>query len=173
MQSTIETRKFLASNDVRALILKHEVMYAARLAMHLSTNKFVMGDFDMETGQDLENAIDEVYGKWFLGGEPFLWNMAIERRMPQLQRIITKKGAYFIHELKYAEASDPENRFSVFEFRREVARGIWANLNSELIYYTNANDERFSIQAEKDILRNLLVHLAEIPLGYPAYASGA
>lgn len=54
MQSTIETRKFLASNDVRALILKHEVMYAARLAMHLSTNKFVMGDFDMETGQDLE-----------------------------------------------------------------------------------------------------------------------
>lgn len=43
----------------------------------------------------------------------------------------------------------------------------------ELNYYTNANDERFSIQAEKDILRNLLVHLAEIPLGYPVYASGA
>ena len=54
-----------------------------------------------------------------------------------------------------------------------MARAIWANLNSELIYYTNANDERFSIQAEKDILRNLLVHLAEAPLGYPAYASGA
>ena len=43
----------------------------------------------------------------------------------------------------------------------------------ELLYYTNANDERFSIQAEKDILRNLLVHLAEIPLGYPVYSSGA
>ena len=50
----------------------------------------------------------------------------------------------------------------MFEFRREVARAIWANLNMELIYYTNANDERFSIQAEKDILRNLLVHLAEM-----------
>ena len=61
----------------------------------------------------------------------------------------------------------------MFEFRREVARAIWANLNSELIYYTNANDERFSIQAEPDILRNLLVHLAEIPLGYPVHASGA
>ena len=43
----------------------------------------------------------------------------------------------------------------------------------ELLYFTNANDERFSIQAEKDILRNLLVHLAEVPLGYPVYASGA
>lgn len=43
----------------------------------------------------------------------------------------------------------------------------------ELLYYTNANDERFSIQAEKDILRNLLVQTAEIPLGYPVYNSGA
>ena len=43
----------------------------------------------------------------------------------------------------------------------------------ELFYYTNANDERFSIQAEKDILRNILVQLAEIPLGYPVYSSGA
>jgi hypothetical protein len=43
----------------------------------------------------------------------------------------------------------------------------------ELMYYTNANVERFSIQAEKDILRNLLIHLAEPPLGYPVYASGA
>ena len=78
-----------------------------------------------------------------------------------------------MHQLKFGKASDADSRFSVFEFRREVARAIWANLNMELVYYTNANDERFSIQAEKDILRNLLVHLAEIPLGYPVYASGA
>lgn len=60
----------------------------------------------------------------------------------------------------------------MYQFRSEVVRGIWANLNTELLYYTNANDERFSIQAEKDILRNLLVQMAEIPLGYPVYSSG-
>ena len=87
--------------------------------------------------------------------------------------MITKKGQHYVHQLKYGKATDADSRFSVFEFRREVARAIWANLNSELIYWTNANDERFSIQAEKDILRNLLVHLAENPLGYPVYASGA
>jgi len=59
------------------------------------------------------------------------------------------------------------------EFRSEVIRGIWANLNTELTYFTNANDERFSIQAEKDILRNLLIQFAEIPFGYPVFASGA
>ena len=48
VQSTIETRKFLASNDERALFLKNEVLYAARLAMHISSNKFVLADFDME-----------------------------------------------------------------------------------------------------------------------------
>ena len=154
-----------------------------------------MADLDVEQGKDLEvstneylatthlnvvlllfefqNLIQSEYGKWFLGGEPYVWNTAIERRYPQLERIITKKNDFFMHQLKYGKAKDKDARFSVFEFRREVSRSIWANLNMELNYYTNANDERFSIQAEKDILRNLLVHLAEIPLGYPVCASGA
>lgn len=61
----------------------------------------------------------------------------------------------------------------MFQFRTEVIRGIWANQSMELLFYTNANDERYSIQAEKDILRNLLIQLAEVPFGYPVYSSGA
>ena len=38
---------------MRALFLKNEILYAARLAMHLSLDKFVMGDLDVETGNDL------------------------------------------------------------------------------------------------------------------------
>ena len=48
-----------------------------------------------------QNLIAGEYGKWFLGGEPFAWNEAIARRFPQLERIITKKGQLFIHQLKY------------------------------------------------------------------------
>ena len=84
--------------------------------------------------------------------------------------MVEKGGQYFVHRLRYGQ--NEETKFSLFEFRSEVARGIWANLNFELLYLTNANDERFSIQAEKDILRNILVQLAEIPLGYPVYSSG-
>ena len=50
IQSTIETRKFIQSTDERALFLKNEILYAARLAMHLSLDKAVMGDFELETG---------------------------------------------------------------------------------------------------------------------------
>ncbi len=81
--------------------------------------------------------------------------MAIEKQMPNLERLLEKSGSYFVHRLRYGTAE--ETKFSVFEFRSEVVRGIWANLNVELLYLTNANDERFSIQAEKDILRNILV----------------
>lgn len=48
VQSSVETRKFLQSTDTRALFLKNEILYAVRLAMHLSMDKFVMADFDME-----------------------------------------------------------------------------------------------------------------------------
>lgn len=110
--------------------------------------------------------------EWYFGSEEFLWNTAIEKNLPNLERIITNKdGTYFSHRLKFGFNKD--STFGVFQFRREVIRGIWSNQNTELLYYTNANDERFSIQAEKDILRNLLIQLAEIPLGYPVYCSGA
>ena len=92
--------------------------------------------------------------------------------MGNLQRIIaTKDGEFKAHRLIFGNSK--ESKFSVFQFRREVVRGIWANMQKELLYYTNANDERFSIQAEKDILRNLLIQLADIPFGYPVYNSGA
>jgi hypothetical protein len=93
--------------------------------------------------------------EWFLAGEDYLWNTAIEKNMPNLERIIEKKGQYFTHRLKFGSVE--ETQFYLYEFRSEVVRGIWANLNMELLYYTNANDERFSIQAERDILRNILV----------------
>jgi hypothetical protein len=119
----------------------------------------------------LQEEITQFDKDWFFGSEEYLWNSAIERNLPNLERLIQKQGFYFAHRLKFGQSK--ESAFSLFEFRREVIRGIWGNLNMELLYYTNANDERFSIQAEKDILRNLLVQLAEVPLGYPVYSSGA
>ena len=53
----------------------------------------------------------------------------------------------------------------------EVVRGQWANLGLELLYMTNDDEERYSIQAHPTILRNLTVQAADPPLGYPIYAS--
>jgi hypothetical protein len=56
--------------------------------------------------------------------------------------------------------------------RREFVKGIWANLNHELLYLTNEDDERYSIQADKNMIRNITIQLAEPPLGYPVFSSG-
>jgi hypothetical protein len=60
---------------------------------------------------------------------------------------------------------------NVGRLNAEVARSLWASLSWELLYLTNDDDERYSIQAEERLLRNLTVEVADPPLGYPAYAS--
>jgi len=139
----LDTREFLNSTDLDALRLKNEIFYSAKLALHVCIDKFIMYDLEIPKGQELFDLIQSEDGGWFLGGEEFMWNSAIERGLPKLERIIRKNDQYFIHQLKYGKSE--ESKFSVFQFRREVVRAIWANLNMELLYYTNANDERFSI----------------------------
>ncbi|KAJ3133265.1 Pecanex-like protein 4 [Irineochytrium annulatum] len=53
----------------------------------------------------------------------------------------------------------------------EAIRGIWANLAYELLYLTNDDDERYSIQAHRKVLRNLSIQTADPPLGYPVWLS--
>ncbi|KAJ3115309.1 Pecanex-like protein 4 [Phlyctochytrium bullatum] len=53
----------------------------------------------------------------------------------------------------------------------ESLRSIWANLAYELLYLTNDDDERFSIQASTRLLRNISIESAEPPLGYPIWRS--
>lgn len=54
----------------------------------------------------------------------------------------------------------------------EAVRGQWASLALELLYFTNDDEERYSIQAHPVLLRNLTIQAADPPLGYPVYSSG-
>ena len=53
----------------------------------------------------------------------------------------------------------------------ENVNSIWANVVLELLYFTNDDDERYSIQAHGQLLRNLVVQAADPPLGYPLYSA--
>lgn len=55
----------------------------------------------------------------------------------------------------------------------ESVQSQWSSLALELLYFTNDDEERYSIQAHPAILRNLTVQAADPPLGYPVYASGS
>lgn len=49
--------------------------------------------------------------------------------------------------------------------------GIWADLALELLFLTNDDEERYSIQAHPHLLRNLSIQTAEPPLGYTVHSS--
>ncbi len=55
---------------------------------------------------------------------------------------------------------------------RAALESIWTDLALELVYLTNDDEERYSIQAHSHLLRNLSIQTAEPPLGYSVYASG-
>lgn len=63
--------------------------------------------------------------------------------------------------------------FYVGTLNGEAVRSIWSNLQQELFYFTNDDDERLSIQALPTLLRNIAISAAEPPLGYPIYSSQA
>lgn len=58
----------------------------------------------------------------------------------------------------------------VGKLNAEAVRGQWANLSWELLYATNDDEERYSIQAQPLLLRNLTVQAADPPLGYPIFS---
>ena len=60
---------------------------------------------------------------------------------------------------------------SLSSINAEAVRGQWANLSLELLYLTNDDEERYSIQAHPGLLRNLTVQAADPPLGYPIFSS--
>jgi len=63
-----------------------------------------------------------------------------------------------------------EQPFYIGKINEEAVRAIWTSLSMEMLYFTSDDDERYSIQAHPLLLRNLTIHAAEPPLGYPLYA---
>ena len=60
-----------------------------------------MAELDIPDNSELLELIKSEDGEWFLGGEEFLWNTAIERGLPKLERMLNKKGEFYVHQLKY------------------------------------------------------------------------
>ncbi|XP_071534106.1 pecanex-like protein 4 [Panulirus ornatus] len=76
------------------------------------------------------------------------------------------KGVHTSHLLTLGEAE-----IAVGRLGSETVRGLWASLVAELLYLTNDDDERYSIQAQPGLLRNLTIQAADPPLGYPIFSS--
>ena len=80
--------------------------------------------------------------------------------------------AYIKKQLSIRRMAQHETDMYVFQADEVIVRSVWANLRFELLYATNDDDERYSIQTHPKLLRNLWVEACEQPYGYPSYCSG-
>ncbi|KAK8896026.1 Pecanex-like protein 4 [Tritrichomonas musculus] len=62
-------------------------------------------------------------------------------------------------------------RWDVFQMKHEWIRALWSNDEKNIIFYSQQDNERISIQHNDVLLNNMIMQAADIPVGYPAYTS--
>jgi hypothetical protein len=105
-------KDFLESTDMNVVHLKHIILQSARLAFHWSFESFVMGELELTENKEfivsiylichiqfltillfiIKDEIETMDKQWYLGSEEYLWNAAIERNLPNMERLIQKDG---------------------------------------------------------------------------------
>ncbi|OXB70929.1 UNVERIFIED_CONTAM: hypothetical protein H355_013779 [Colinus virginianus] len=140
---------------------------AFRYTFKLMVDKASLGP--VENFKELINCLEEYESDWYIGLVSDLeWQQAVLQEKPYLFSLGHDRnmGIYTGRVLTLQELL-----VQVGKLNAEAVRGQWANLSWELLYATNDDEERYSIQAHPVLLRNLTVQAADPPLGYPVYSS--
>ncbi|XP_004681876.1 PREDICTED: pecanex-like protein 4 [Condylura cristata] len=140
---------------------------AFRYALKLMIDKASLGP--IEDFKELTTYLEEYESDWYIGlVSDEKWKEAILQEKPYLFSLgyDPNMGVYTGRVLTLQELL-----IQVGKLNAEAVRGQWANLSWELLYATNDDEERYSIQAHPLLLRNLTVQAADPPLGYPIYSS--
>uniref|UniRef100_A0A3Q3X230 Pecanex-like protein n=1 Tax=Mola mola TaxID=94237 RepID=A0A3Q3X230_MOLML len=123
----------------------------------------------MESPDELFSTLEEYERDWYIGLVTEKgWHDSVLQEKPSVFSLghDLAMGTYTGRVL-----SLQEQLVHVGRLNGEGVRGQWANLSWELLYATNDDEERYSIQAHPFMLRNLTVQAADPPLGYPIYSS--
>ncbi|XP_069589615.1 pecanex-like protein 4 isoform X1 [Ranitomeya imitator] len=140
---------------------------AFRYTFKLMVDKASLGP--VEDFKELLNYLEEYDNDWYIGlVSDSEWQQAVLQEKPYLFSLghDPNMGVYTGRVLTLQD-----QLVQIGKLNGEAVRGQWANLSWELLYATNDDEERYSIQAHPVLLRNLTVQAADPPLGYPIYSS--
>ncbi|XP_048341813.1 pecanex-like protein 4 isoform X2 [Sphaerodactylus townsendi] len=140
---------------------------AFRYTVKLMVDKASLGPF--ESSEELLSCLEGYENDWFIGvASEQEWQEAVLQEKPFLFSLglDADKGVCTSRTLTLQEFPVPVGKLS-----GEAVRGQWANLSWEMLYATNDDEERFSMQAHLVLLRNLTIQAADPPHGSPVYSS--
>ncbi|XP_022650721.1 pecanex-like protein 4 isoform X1 [Varroa destructor] len=143
-------------------LVRQAVQYTTKLAV----DTVIIGEAETET--ELARILRDYDARWFIGIEGSAqWNKCVTDEIPYMFSIAhdASDDVYTSHLLSLI-LDEP---VYVGTLSGPTVDAIWATLSLELLYITNDDDERYSIQAHPWLLRNLAIQAADPPLGYPVY----
>lgn len=147
--------------------LRKIVLTSYRYSVKLSLDQTLIGPINDD--DEFYECLQDYDNHWHIGVDGDQeWKDAILKNCPYLFSI-----GYNIVEDTYVShlLSLEDQPVFIGSLNSALVQSIWSSLCIELLYLTNDDDERYSIQAEPTILRNLTVQAANQPLGYPVYSS--
>ncbi|XP_063688520.1 pecanex-like protein 4 [Bolinopsis microptera] len=147
--------------------LKRLLITSYRFAVKLSIDETVFGD--NETLEEYFDSMLALERDWYIGLETDpAWQKSLEESKQFVFTLgFNKEGVYASRTLSLTKLP-----MLTGQLNSENVRSIWSALSLELLYLTNDDEERYSIQAHPNILRNIVTQSADLPLGYPVYSSG-
>eukprot|EP00045_Choanoeca_perplexa_P014530 m.171701 g.171701 ORF g.171701 m.171701 type:complete len:1061 (+) comp16709_c0_seq1:89-3271(+) len=144
------------------------VIVAARYACKLALDMAIQGEVEVTSAQECLDELQDLATNWHLGpSEDNAWFECVRSGAKPSLFAMQDQGGFVSSHLV---TTRPVNVRGV-QLNDEAVRGQWSNLVLELLYLTNDDDERYSIQAHAPLLRNLTLQMAEPPLGYHVYAN--
>jgi hypothetical protein len=152
------------------LNLHKAALHAFRLAVKLAIDKAVLGDVDVSDQEELLQTLRDSSTSLFVGVETTPdWVRAIQCNKSVLFSIQPDPKDKTVVQSHLLTKQDVCVRLG--RLNSTAVCGQWASLQLELLYMTNDDEERYSIQAHPVMLRNLTVQSAEPLLGYPIFSS--
>eukprot|EP00055_Hartaetosiga_balthica_P015286 m.89021 g.89021 ORF g.89021 m.89021 type:complete len:1158 (+) comp8823_c0_seq1:11-3484(+) len=152
--------------DIKDLVRKASG-YALKLAIDFVTVSFgeeCLGDDDEE---EILESLRDFEENWYMGSdEGKEWFDAVLQRKKALFSITKSDNEGYRTHLVTTQAVP----IYIVELNHQTMHGLWLNVAWELLYLTNDDEERYSIQAHKQLLRNLTTQIADPPLGYPVFS---
>ncbi|CAG7834181.1 unnamed protein product [Allacma fusca] len=166
-------RKVARLNSLGKISVEEITVKALRYASKLTLDEIYSGGMDDILNDHDEAKEEEIFYELTLyeKNHKFCTPKDIQVHIDDRQKHIvsmqkTEDGATQMRLFNF-EALGVE--FRVGKVSQFCVEGIWGNLNLELLYLTSDDDERFSIQHDRYLMRNIFTQCAHSPLGYAVY----
>lgn len=109
--------EFVTTDIPEVIDLRNTILKAFRIAFHISYEAMIIMGPDEYSNEDFMAEVHTTSKDWFLGSEEHLWNTAIKKNLPNLERIIKNEEdkTYKGHRLKLPDpaAMSESHRFYV------------------------------------------------------------